>query len=192
MLWAWFRRPRQQPGGHQGRHGEHPQLNRLGDQFGLHQAAADPGARQGRHPQDQRRPQGHLAAADVGPHIGQGQQGHHQERERNGLAGGQARSAHQQGHEQDRATGPQHGQQNSDQDPATEQQHRRAKAEADDHACTRFQGMTASRRAMPQKPLTPAKVRPAPTKPASQIQPGARVWLRITPSSTRLPAAICT
>ena len=48
-----------------------------------------------------------------------------------------------------------------------------------DPIATRFQGIAASRRAMPQKPL-------------SQIQPGATVWLRITPSSTRLPAAICT
>ena len=60
------------------------------------------------------------------------------------------------------------------------------------HRRTRFQGITASSRAIPQKPLTPAKVRPAPTNQVMAIQPGATRLLRISPSRISDPAAICT
>jgi len=43
--------------------------------------------------------------------------------------------------------------------------------------------MAASRRAMPQKPLTPGKNKGQPHEAASQIHPGATV-LRSTPRST--------
>ena len=61
-----------------------------------------------------------------------------------------------------------------------------------DHGAIRFQGMAASRRAMPQKPVMPEKVRPAPTIQVSRIQPGATLLLRTRPSRLSEPAAICT
>ena len=42
----------EQPGGQQGRGGKQAQLHWLGHKAGLHQAAADPAAGQGGHPQD--------------------------------------------------------------------------------------------------------------------------------------------
>ena len=45
---------------------------------------------------------------------------------------------------------------------------------------------------MAQVPETPAKVRPAPTKPESAKNQGETMKPRITPSSTREPAVIWT
>ena len=111
----------EQPGSQQSRCREDPQLHRLRDQAGLHQGAADPAAGEGRHPQHQGGLDGDLAAVDVGTDIAEGQQGEDQQRERNRGLGGQGRTAHQQGQQQDRAAGPEHGEQKADQGAARQE-----------------------------------------------------------------------
>ncbi len=104
-------RAAEQPGRKQSRCREDSQLHRLWNEIGLHQRAADPAAGQGRQAQHQRGFDRDLAAADVGAQIAEGQQGDHQQRKRNGGLGGQGRTAHQQGQQQNRATGSEHGEQ---------------------------------------------------------------------------------
>ena len=178
-----------QPRSDQGRCREDGQLGHLGYQAGFDQAAADPAACQSRDAQNQRRSRCDLPSPQVGDRVADGQHHHDDQRQRYSRVGGQAGTGHQQRQQQNRAPGPQDRQQKADQ-PATgdQQQHDRG----NHHTVTRFQGIAASSLAMPQNPLMPANIRPAPTKPLSQIQPGATNWLRRTPDNTRVPATICT
>src|SRR3546814_10160903 len=56
----------------------------------------------------------------------------------------------------------------------------------------RFHGIAASRRAMPQKPVIPAVISPAPTKPLSRMKAGWTNQASRAPSRARPPATICT
>lgn len=152
----------------------------------FYKTAANPATNQGWHPKDQGWFRGNLAAPQIWAKIAQRHQGDHQQRQGYRLPGWQSCTTDQKGHQQDRAAGSEHGEQETDQGPTRcqQKQHRR------DHMVTLFHGMAASRRAMPQKPVIPANIKPAPTKPLSQIQPGASNWLRSTPISTKEPAVI--
>ena len=87
--------PGEQPGGEEGRRHEHQQLHRLADVAGLHPAAADPAAGQGRDTELKSRPWRELTAAQIGAEIAQRQQHHHQQREGHRLLGGQGSAADQ-------------------------------------------------------------------------------------------------